>query len=51
MGGGAEAIGVHMSIHMTNMMANANSYVIGGLSIAAIIKSIISYSWHQNMQI
>ena len=47
MGGGAEAICVHIGIHMTNMFASASTYVMSGLSTVASIKSIVSYSWHQ----
>ena len=51
MGGGAEAVCVHIGTHMTNMLANVSTYVMSGLSTVASIKSIVSYSWHQNMQI
>ena len=51
MGGGAEAICVHIGIHMTNMLVNASTFVMSGLSTLASIKSIVSYSWHQNMQV
>ena len=51
MDGGAEAICVHIGTHMTNMLVNASTYVISGLSTVAGIKSIVSHSWHQNMQI
>ena len=30
MGGGAEAICVHIGIHMTNMLVNAITYVMSG---------------------
>ena len=51
MGGGAGGICVHIDIPMTNMWVNAGTYVMSGLSTVASIKSIVSYSWHQNMQI